>query len=369
MSEKINLEALFEGMDKNILNEEAQKKIETMINETVDARVSAKEKLLTEEVESLKKKIQDEASANEKVLVEQAEKFKKTLEDTVVEETVKFKDSFTQQKEKEVSDLKEQLQTLVLEEAKTFKSKQDAVLVEEVKKFRSELTEKVSDYIEAKLSEVIPSEIMESAAKLAVLEPLVGGIMESFSKNFVKLDTSSYKLIKEAKDEIASLQTQLQEKSKLEVKIKKEKQDVERALKVSTLTEGLTQVQKVTAVKLLEGVEVEQLESKFKQIRDIVINESAEKKAVTPVVEKKEEKLVESVSPVKTPEVKPVEKKQTQAETAVLQHQLKRVLSESEVKAEVSGKTPEKPKSASLNADVKSWAGKIKPSYLETPTK
>lgn len=368
MSEKINLEALFEGMDKNILNEEAQKKIETMINETVDARVSAKEKLLTEEVESLKKKIQDEASANEKVLVEQAEKYKKTLEETVVEETVKFKESYTQQKDKEVSDLKEQLQTLVLEEAKSFKSKQDAVLVEEVKNFRSELTEKVSDYIEAKLSEVIPSEIMESATKLAVLEPLVGGIMESFTKNFVKLDTSSYKLIKEAKDEIASLQTQLQEKAKLEVKIKKEKQDVERALKVATLTEGLTQVQKVNAVKLLEGVENEQLETKFKQIRDIVINESVEKKEV-PVV-KKEEKLVESVTPIaKAPEAQPVVKKQTQAETAALQHQLKKVLNESEAKAEVSGKTPEKPKSASLNADVKSWAGKIKPSYLESPTK
>jgi hypothetical protein len=368
MSTKLNLEALFEGMDKTILNEENQKKLETLINETVDARVSAKEKLLTEEVETLKKKIQDEAAANEKVLVEQAEKYKKSLEETVLEETVKFKESYTAKKDAEVTELKEKLQGLVLEEAKAFKAKQDAVLVEEVKKFRTELTEKVSDYIEAKVSELVPSEIMESAAKLAVLEPLVGGIMESFSKNFVKLDTTSYKLIKEAKDEIASLQAQVQEKAKLEIKLKKEKQDVERALRVSKLTEGLTQVQKVNAEKLLEGVEYENLDTRFKQIRDIVINESA-----TPAPkaeEKKVEKLVESkVAPKVEAAAKP-EVKTKEADKAILQHQLKKVLNESEAKAEATGAKPApKVKTEGATAEIQKWANKVKPGYIETQSK
>lgn len=372
MSEKINLVALFEGLDKAVLTEETQKKLETIINETVDARVSAKEKLLTEEVESLKKKVAEEAAANEKVLVEQAEKYKKTLEETILQETVKFKDTYTAKKDAEVTELKDQLQGMVLEEAKAFKAKQDAVLVEEVKKFRADLTEKVSDYIEAKISEMIPGEIMESATKLAVFEPLVGGIMESFSKNFVKLDTSSYKLIKEAKDEIAALNNQIQEKSKLEIKLKKEKQDVDKALKVARLTEGLTQAQKVNAEKLLEGVEYENLDTRFKQIRDIVINESAAPAPapVAKVEEKKVEKLVESKETKVEAKVE-TKKVETQAEKAVLQHQLKKVLTESEAKEVVSGKATPAPvaKASGAPADIQKWATKVKPGYIEAPKK
>jgi hypothetical protein len=352
-------------MNKDILTEDAKTKIEALINETVDVRVSTKEKLLTEEVNALKAKIQTEAEANEKVLVEQAEQYKKKLEETIVEETTKFRDSFTKAKEAEVEEQKTNLKALVLEEAKAFKTNQDAVLVEEVKKFRSALTEKVSDYIEAKISEMIPSEIMESATKLAVLEPLVTGIMESFSKNYIKLDTTSFKLIKESRDEIATLNAQLQEKSNLEVKIKKEKQEVERALKVATLTEGLTQVQKEQAVKLLEGVEYENLNKRYTQIRDVII-ESKVVAQPAPAVVQPIVKLVES----KKTEVAPVvvAKVQSQADKEVLAHQLKKVLTESEVKAEVTGKpapiVAKVPTGA--NPNMKAWAGKVKPGYIET---
>lgn len=364
MAAKINLEALFEGIDKTVLTEDAKSKIEMLINETVDARVSAKEKLLTEEVDAVKAKIKAETEANEKVLVEQAEKYKKTLEETLVEETTKFRDAFTKQKDTELEEAKTNLKALVLQEAKEFKTKQDAVLVEEVKKFRSNLTEKVSDYIEAKISEMIPSEIMESATKLAVLEPLVSGIMESFSKNYIKLDTTSYKMIKESRDEIASLQTQLQEKSKLEVKIKKEKQDVERALKVATLTEGLTQAQKGKAVKLLESVEYENLDKHFAQIRDVIIESKAPavveaKKETTPVQKLDESKKTDAP-------VKKDEKVQSEAQKEVLQHQLKKVLTESEAKAESGNKAaPVAKVPAGAHPNMQSWVNKIKPAHLE----
>lgn len=366
---KINIEALFEGMNKDILTEDAKSKIESLINETVNVRVEAKEKLLTEEIEKLKTQIKEEAEANEKILVEQAEKYKKTLEETIIEETTKFRDTFTKQKTDEVEAEKTNLKALVLEEAKAFKAKQDAVLVEEVKKFRSVLTEKISDYIEAKISEMIPSEIMESATKLSVLEPLVTGIMESFSKNYIKLDTTSFKLIKESRDEIAALNTQLQEKAKLEVKLKKEKQDVERALKIATLTEGLTHVQKEHAEKLLEGVEYENLDKRFTQIRDVLIeSKSVAPQQTKPVETQPVQQLVESKKTESAPVV--IQKKDTEANKEVLAHQLKKVLTESEVKAEITGKPASVVKaSTGANQSMKIWASKVKPGYIETPKK
>jgi len=365
---KSTLDALFEGLDKGSVTEELKTKLTTLITETVDVRVSAKEKLLKEEVEALKLKLVEEtqtiqakllteAELNEKVLVEQAEKYKKELEEAVIEETTKYKQKVETERNEELSTYRSEIEAMVLEEAKQFKEQQDAALVEEVKNFKAGMVDKVSDYLEAKLQDTVPAEIMESAAKLAVLEPLVHSVMESFSKNFVKLDTTSYKLIKEAKEEIATLETKLQEKAKGEVALKKEIREVKRNMKVKSLTEGLTHSQKEKAMKLLEGVEVEDLEGRFSKIRDIIIEsevktptKSVAKPVVTPVVKLEEQKKVEQTS------------KTTIADSAVIEHQVKKVLTEGTVKDGTASKTPNKG-----DEKIQAWAGRIKPAYLENP--
>ena len=366
------IEALFEGLDKGVLNEDTKAKLTSIINETVDARVEAKEKLikeefeqkhktLLEEVEATKAKILKEAEENEKVFLEQAEKFKKELEDTVVEETLKFKElkeaevkAKIEEKDKEVAELIKGLQQVTLEETKEYKLKQDTALVEDVKNFKAGLIDKVSDYLETKLSESIPAEIMESAAKVAVFEPLVTSIMEGFSKNYVKLDTTSYDVLKEAKAENAALESKLQEAAKLEVKLKKEIRDVNRQMKIKSLTEGLTQSQKDKAIKLLEGVELEELENRYGKIRDIIIESTIRPTQTKPVVQKTE-KLDESV---KTPASTPI------ADSAIVQHQVKKILNESDVK---TGNTASAPKKQ--DTPMSTWASRIKPGYIETPKK
>jgi hypothetical protein len=364
---KSTLEALFEGLDKGAVNDELKGKLTKLITETVDARVSAKEKLLTEEVEALKTKLVEEteslknkllasAEANEKVLVEEAEKYKKELEEAVIEETVKYKTSVEKNRDEEISKYRGEIEAMVLEEAKSWKDTQDAALVEEVKNFKAGMVDKVSDYLEAKLQETVPAEIMESAAKLKVLEPLVHGIMETFSKNFVKLDTTSFKLIKEAKEQIVALEKQIQEKAKAEIALKTEIREVKRNMTVKSLTEGLTQAQKEKAVKLLEGVEVEALESRWSKIRDIVIEDRSAAKpvvkpaAVAPAVTKLEEKKVVAVAPVVAPTT-------TIADKAVIDHQVKKVLNEGESK---DGKASAAPKG---NEAIHGWANRIKPKY------
>jgi hypothetical protein len=340
---KIDLQQLFEGLDKGILNDETQAKVAQLINETVDARVSAKEKLLNEEIEVLKKgleaekaKLLTEAQENEKILVEQAEKYKKELEETIIEETVKYKELIDTQKQNEIESFQKEAEALLLAEAKEFKVKQESALVEEVKNFKAGLVEKVSDYMEAKLIESIPTAIMEAETKMAVLEPLVSGIMETFTKNYVKLDSTSYKLLKEAKTKISTLESTVEEKSKVEVKLKKEKRDIERNMKLNVLAEGLTKAQKDKAIKLLEGVEVEELDSRFAKIRDIIIESNA--KVVEKQVEKPVQKIDESV---KAKPIIPQVKAQTEASKAIIDHQVKKILSESDQKEIVTGKKDE----------------------------
>lgn len=370
-TEKIDLQKLFEGLDKGVLNEETQVKVTQLIEETVEARVSAKEQLLKEEVESIKKALEEEklkvlkeSEENEKVLIEQAEKYKKELEETILEETAKYKEIIDSQKQDEISKFQKEAEELLLAEAKEFKEKQDAVLVEEVKNFKADLVEKVSNYLETKVSELVPAEIMEAATKMAVLEPLVGSIMESFSKNYVKLDTTSYKLLKEAKEKISVLETAVEEKAKAEVKLKKEKRDVEKLMKLNSLTEGLTKAQKEKAVKLLEGVELEELDSRFVKIRDIIIESTTTKPVVTQQkpqpVKKIEESVKKTEESVKTSTA-------TESEKAIIDHQIKKVLTESEQKIIVNGKVDEKeivPEGADRN--INSWAAKVKPSYIQT---
>ncbi len=371
-TEKINIEKLFDGLEKGVLNEETQTKVSALINETVEARVSAKEKLLLEEVEVIKAKLVEqttaletekakilkEAEENEKVLVEEAEKYKKELEETVIQETVKYKETLDSKKAEEISKFKTDAETLLLEEAKLFKEKQEAVLVEEVKKFKAELLDKVNDYLEVKLTQEIPASIMESATKMAVLEPLVTSIMESFSSNFVKLDTTSYKLLSEAKSKISTLEANLEEKSKIEVKLKKEKKDVEKTLKINALTEGLTRLQKEKAVKLLENVELEQLEPHFNKIKDIII-ESNIKPAATIKVVAPVTKLEESAK--KGDVAKPVI---SQADQAILDHQLKAILTESDQKTIITGKTvAQQTLPDGANPQMGSWAKKVTPAY------
>lgn len=360
--EKIDTQKLFEGLEKGILNEETQQKVMQLINETVAARVSAKEQLLQEEIEIIKKDLEEqkskllkESEENEKILVEQAERYKKELEETIIEETVKYKELIDAQKQNEIDSFQKEAEALLLAEAKEFKEKQDSALSEEVKNFKADLIEKASDYMEAKLIENIPAAIMEAETKMAVLEPLVTSIMEAFTKNYVKLDSTSYKLLKEAKERISSLESTVEEKSKVEVKLKKEKRDIERNMKFNALTEGLTKPQKDKAVKLLEGVEVEELEARFSKIRDIIIESNV--KSVEVQVVKPVQKIDESVKKPLIPVAQV--KTQTEADKAIIDHQVRKVLSESDQKEIVTGKKDVTKVPDGANPDINKWASKV----------
>lgn len=346
------VESLLKNIPANLLTEEVQKEVETQINEAVDARVeaklevakeelTAKETELTESFALKESELKAELAENERVLVEEAEKFKSELELAVIEETKSYKDRIESELAEETATYRSEVEAMVLEEAKELKARQDVALVEEVKKFREEMVEKVSDYIEAQLSEAIPTEMMEAAAQLEVYKPLVESMQQAFASNFIKLDSSSYNLIKEARDENEALKNEIQALTKSEIKLKKDMKNVERNMKVESITEGLTAKQKSRATKLLEGVDLEDIETRFETIRDVVIEESVAAPAKTEAPAKKVEVLEESEA--KVTKTKVVD----EAESEVVQHQVKAVIKESVAKEEVAPKKNALPENAS----------------------
>jgi hypothetical protein len=362
------LDVLLEGTDKDLLSKEQKEKISGLINETVEARVQAKEKLLAESfatkekelkesIEAEKAKLAAETAENEKVLVEQAETFKKQLEETVLKQAAEYKTEVETKLADKASTYRKEIETLVFNEAKEYKTKQDALLVEEVKKFKEEMIERVSDYLEAKLQSAIPSEIMESASKLSVYQPLVNSIMESFSKNFIKLDDTSYALIKESRDTISKLESDLQSAKKEAIAIAKQKREVEKKVKIGAITEGLTDAQRSKAIKLLESVDVEELDAHFAKIRDIVLE--SEVKPVAKETPKATEKTTETKTVIteakkEEPKVLPVQQKAIDA-------QMKKVIADG-VPAE---KAPKKVELTESDKKLNSWASKIQPTYAK----
>jgi hypothetical protein len=137
------------------------------------------------------------------------------------------------------------------------------------------MVKKVGEYFEAELPKRMPKNMMEAAVKLSAYEPLIEGIVNTFSKNYVKLDSQSFDIIKESKTEIEKLSESVNAKTKDNVHLQAKVQELEKNAKIHELVEGMTVAQKGKTVKLLESCStVEEIVSKFHQVKDLVINES-----------------------------------------------------------------------------------------------
>jgi hypothetical protein len=363
--EKNILDLLLEGTDYGaVLTEQQKQKVTQLINETVDSRVTAKEKLLsesfaqkeTELTESFKKqkeKLEAKIKDDEKTLILEAENFKKTIEATTLKEAQEFKNEVEKKVNEKAELYKNELDGILIKEAKDYKEKQDKALVEEVQKFKDTLIERVSDYLEAKLQECIPSETLEAATKLSVYEPLVQSIMEGFSRNYVKLDDTSYQLIKESKNELARLENELQTSKKQIVSLTKEKKEVERNYKIKSLTEGLTEVQKSKATKLLEGVETDKLDTQYKQIQDIIVESATVETPKTKTLVEKEDKTIKDTVKLQS---KPVQ------ESTVVKMQQTKILKES---TELIKPEPKKSEPSDSDKTMQKWSNRITPGYAK----
>jgi hypothetical protein len=247
---KIDLSKIF-GDQVSELSEEQVTQICGRIEDIVESRVKAKIDLQTEIAEAeakekydslLKESTEDYTSTisdMEEALLEKASSY----QETIVEKAESFVVEFVEQKEKEIEE------------------------------FQEGLVDKLDKYLELELEKNIPQEFHEAAAKVAVMEPIVQDVMESFKKNYIKCDTESFGLLKEAHSEITDLRAQLSEATKEQMEINHKFKEAERSMKISKVCEGLSTAQMEKAQKLLEGVDVDQIDAKYEMIRDIVLED------------------------------------------------------------------------------------------------
>jgi hypothetical protein len=308
--DKVVLEQIFEGLDKNLVSAELRQKVSEMIEGVVKTRVEAltqelaakealfieeagkvkaefeakeaalleqiaqKEKVLEEEAVAFAEKVATGINEKEAIMVEEVENYRKQVEGLVAEEASAYRDHLEAIVKEESENYKNYVESIALEEARNHKTQQDAVLAKEVGEFKKEMVDKISEFFEAELVKNIPQEVMESAVKLSAYEPLVESIMGVFSKNYIKLDTTSYEVIKEARKTNEDLTQSLNAKVKDNVRLAARVKDFEKKSKISDITEGLTIEQRKKAVQLLENYNLEEIDAKFAQVKDIIIESS-----------------------------------------------------------------------------------------------
>jgi hypothetical protein len=236
------------------VSEEEATQITEKIEQIVEARTDAKLEIEKELIESEVKEKYDT------ILAEKTEEF--TSKVTSLEET------FIAKAEEFRTNLTEETQTTV-EEFKTEKE-------QEMETFVEGIIEKLDEYLDLEVSKAIPADAIETSAKVAVLEPIVNGFKSVMEENYIRFDEEQFGLLKESREEILNLRGQLAETVEESMALNKKLKNVARDVNISKVCEGLTESQRERAVKLLEGVDASEIESRFSMIRDMVIVEETD---------------------------------------------------------------------------------------------
>jgi DNA anti-recombination protein RmuC len=305
------LKELFEGFDAKLVSDDMKEKVKSMIDSLVESRVAAlttelaekeayfleqatklkkqysdKEKKLTAQLESKQKILEDEAQSfadkvaktlaeKEAIMVEESENYRKHVESVVAEEAKGYRDLLESIIVEEAGAYRGYVESIALEEASSYKKQQEAALAQEVGDFKSSMVDSITEFLESELEKNIPAEIMEAAVKVAAYEPLVEGIIGTFGESYIKLDTTSYDVIKEARKENEELSESVNAKVKDNVRLQTTVKELEKKLKIAELTEGMTEKQKAKANKLMESCSsANEVVSEFKKVQDLIIESS-----------------------------------------------------------------------------------------------
>lgn len=321
--------AILEEIVKNrveALTLESSEKEKSLLDkaEAAASDLKSKEDILAEEAKQYALSLQEEMAAKEAIMLEEINSFKNEIEAVLAEEAKIFREEIAQADLEEavehrtavegilleeVENYKKFLEGVVLEESASYISEQEQHLAKEVGTFKESMVKKVGEYFEAELPKRIPKNIMEAAVKLSAYEPLIEGIVGTFSKNYVKLDSQNYDIIKESKAEIEKLSESLNAKIKDSVNLQAKNAILEKKAKITELVEGMTVTAKVKAVALLESCStIDEVTNKFNQIKDIVITENVASKKTEVKTEKPSVVLSESakkkIASISTPEDK-----------------------------------------------------------------
>lgn len=326
---------IFAGMDQKLISEELKAKVAEMINQIVEARTAAKTAEITEKAKKIEeanvalqkeitevkkdfaeketylheaanelgKQLSAEFKEKEQILFETINEYQQVTVDVFKETAKEYRDLLEGETLGVAGEYKTFLEQQALEAAAEFKKSHETARATELTKFKEDLLEKADEYIVSELKKNIPANIMEAAAEAAALKPLVEGVIAVIESNGVKIDKTGVESLKVAKDANNKLSESLNNKISENVKLESRVKALEKQVKLSKLTEGMTLTQRTKAEKLLESSSVENLEQNFKAIKDMIIQESTKSVSKTQTqkvdieaTKAKVEKIVESIT-------------------------------------------------------------------------
>jgi len=236
---------------------------------------------ICEEIETI---VEARTQGELQIKIEIAEAEAKDKYDSTLKESVSVYETVKKEMEKALLERAVVYQNKLVEKMEAFVESYTKNVEGELETFKESLVDKLDKYLELELTESIPQQFVESTAKVAIYEPIVEGFMNLVSQHYVKADTESYGLFKEAHTEIADLRKEnsrvnnkLMEVNKQLVESVKMKENYERSNEISKVCEGLTTAQLKRASRLLENVNSSKIASHFEKIKDIVLREDVSK--------------------------------------------------------------------------------------------
>jgi len=209
---------------------------------------------------------------------------KKLLEMLGVEKLDEDAQSKIKEKLDEIVTTMAEIKAKTLSEAQLKEEKEKLIKEYEDKfeEYKEDITSKFSNFVDGILDEemTIPESIIEFAKKGELYHDLIEQFKIRLSVDEGLLDEEVKNLLKEAKEEIVKLRSDLDEKTAKELELELDAQKLAAELYLRKKTDGLTESQKTQTVELLEGItDRKEIDRKFDIIvESLKINEKDDEK-------------------------------------------------------------------------------------------
>lgn len=222
---------------KEVLSEDDQKKLETAIGDLIESKSDERADL---KVEAKTKELTATLEAD----------FAKKLDEAIVAEKAK------------------------LEEEKT----------KAIEALEESLLEKLSSFLDLQISEKISEETLEKIAINETFKPIIEGIKDLFESKFIELDTDGEALLRDAKEEIESLNDKISSEITEKIELKESIDRLKADILVKEKTKDLSPEQATKVAKFFEDKDLKETEKKIDAFLEMIV----EKEEAEDAAEKRE---------------------------------------------------------------------------------
>lgn len=249
----------------SVLSPEDLNEVKAAFESAVDERVQAK---LDEETKNLAMKADEFC---QKKIKEAVEKKTAELEDLAnkycEERCAKITENAQAQIDSRTAKLEEAAQQYIYE---YFEEKYQERCGKDLEALEERLIEGLDSYLETHIAEQISPDLIRKTAITETYAPIIEGIQSLFENQYVALDTTGAKKLREAKAEAAEAKAALQEKVKDSMRLAEQVETYKKKAIVAEATAGLTESQKARVQKMFENKSLSQTRDEIEDYVQVI---------------------------------------------------------------------------------------------------